>query len=344
MPEDVSRDVDQLLKDREKYESWLERLEAEKDKATNQAYDRVRSDYQKRLHEVVAQLKAHGEALRSRLSDVEGRVSELEGQQGGCQEKLDEARLRRMVGEYTDDQEWQELEGRLVAELEEADRELEEARAEVHHLNEIVSQVGLDHAEPLASGADRPQPAPAPPESAAGGEQGPVAPETAGPPRSSTPQVDRRGEERPAADEQPEPDSQAIEPRPVVEGEPEALDEPFRPSLEDEIDEGFLSLEELVLEDKDPEEAMRPARHSEPPRPEPTPEPATEEGEAEVGDELAFLESLSLGPSEESSESFSFLEQHGSGTPQTIICPHCSAANDPAEWYCTECGEELPAE
>lgn len=340
MPEDVSRDVDQLLKDREKYESWLERLEAEKDKATSQAYDRVRTDYQKRLGEVVAQLKAHGEALRSRLSDVEARVSELEGQRGGRQGKLDEARLRRMVGEYTDDQEWQELEGRLVAELEEADRELEEARSEIHHLNEIVSQVGLDHAEPRASGADRPQPAPAAP----GGERGPVAPEAARPPRSSTPQVDRRAEQRPAADEQPKPDRPAIEPRPVAEVEPEDLDEPFRPSLEDEIDEGFLSLEELVLEDKDPEEAMRPARRSEPPRPETTPEPVTEEGEAEVGDELAFLESLSLGSSEESSESFSFLEQHGSGTPQTIICPHCSAANDPAEWYCTECGEELPAE
>jgi predicted nucleic acid-binding Zn-ribbon protein len=150
MSEDVSRDVDQLLRDREKYESWLERLEAEKDKATSQAYDRVRSDYQKRLGEVVAQLKAHGEALRNRLSDVEGRVSELEGQREGCQEKLDEARLRRMVGEFTNDPEWQELEGRLVSELEEADRQLGEARSEIHHLNEIVSQVDLDHAEPLA--------------------------------------------------------------------------------------------------------------------------------------------------------------------------------------------------
>jgi hypothetical protein len=156
--------------------------------------------------------------------------------------------------------------------------------------------------------------------------------------------MDQRVEPVTPVDEPPEPDTLAIEPRPVAESEPEEFAEPFRSSLEDEIDEGFLSLEELVLEDKDPEEAMRPAR-PEPPRREPTPEPppGEGEGEAEVGDELAFLESLSLGSSEES-ESFSFLEEHGSGTPQTIICPHCSAANDPAEWYCTECGEELPAE
>jgi hypothetical protein len=138
---------------------------------------------------------------------------------------------------------------------------------------------------------------------------------------------------------------------------------PPEPEVAD--DEGFLSLEELVLEDRAPEEfgippesaissepmvehmaPMEPAGAAPPPEPPP--------GEPGVGDELAFLESLSLGGGggegggggggEAASDSFSFLEQHGSGTPQTIICPHCSAANDPAEWYCTECGEELPAE
>ncbi len=103
-------------------------------------------------------------------------------------------------------------------------------------------------------------------------------------------------------------------------------------------DEGYLSLEELVLEDKSPDEAVVKEKPEEAAK-----EAAAGGEEAAVGDELAFLESLSLSGGEES-QSFSFLERHGSGTPQTIICPHCSAANDPAEWYCTECGEELPAE
>lgn len=131
------------------------------------------------------------------------------------------------------------------------------------------------------------------------------------------------------------------------------------PESEPADDEGFLSLEELVLEDRAPEEFGIPpesAISSEPMAPmEPeATAPPSDLGSAEpgVGDELAFLESLSLGGGgsesgggdEAVTDSFSFLEQHGSGTPQTIICPHCSAANDPAEWYCTECGEELPAE
>jgi hypothetical protein len=112
-------------------------------------------------------------------------------------------------------------------------------------------------------------------------------------------------------------------------------------------DDGLISLEELVLEDEDMQEVTVKAEPlaSEPQTADPKPGAKAEGGEGGVGvgDELAFLESLSLGNTEEA-ESFTFLEQRGSGTPQTIICPHCSAANDPAEWYCTECGEELPAE
>ncbi len=155
----------------------------------------------------------------------------------------------------------------------------------------------------------------------------------------------------------PEPEPDVVpEPEPVAELEPAAEPEPAgapefgppsepavaapQPALESE--EGYVSLEELVLEDKPPEEAIvrEPLTAA---APEPgAGAPAAEPG---VGDELAFLESLSLsGGSEEGEEGFAFLEKHGSGTPQTIVCPHCSAANDPAEWYCTECGEELPAE
>lgn len=336
MAEDVSREVDQLLKDRERYEKWLQKLESEKDKAASHAYERVRTDYQRRLGEVVAQLRSHGQTLQNRLSEMETRVAALERERGAHNEKLEEARLRRMVGEFTDDAEWEGLESGLLNELQEAERQLEESRSEIDHLREIVAQVGLDQAEPPAARpagredrarAERPdRPMPSPEPARPRGDSG-VAP---------------RAEAPPAQKPQPRPEPAH---RPQPEPEPEEPPEPSVP--ETESDEGFLSLEELVLEDKDPEEAMHPGPRSKPAasQAEPAPESldADEEGESEVGDELAFLESLSLGSSEEA-ESFSFIEQHGSGTPQTIICPHCSAANDPAEWYCTECGEELPAE
>jgi gas vesicle protein len=274
MSDDVSRELDQLLRDREKYENWLRRLESERSKATAEAYSRVRGDYQQRLDEVVSKLQGHSEAVQGRLHELEQKVVDLEGERALRAEKLDEARLRRSVGEFRDDNEWADQEKRLASSVQKTDQELTRARTEIDRLRDIVGQVRSAEARPAAA----PRPAPAAPRPT--------------PPREAAP----------APPPQPEP---------VAEG-------------------GFLSLEELVLEDKD-------VVIEEPAPAEPL---AAEPG---VGDELAFLESLSLGGSEDG-DSFSFLEQHGSGTPQTIICPHCAAANDPAEWYCTECGEELPAE
>jgi hypothetical protein len=314
MPDDVSREVDQLLKDREKYQHWLSRLESEKGQAPERAYDRVRGDYQKRLEEVTSKLRAHSEAVRDKLRSVEQTVARIEAERAAGAEELEEARLRRNVGEYRDDSEWTELENRLVASLQQMDRQLQSSQGEIGRLGEIMA---------LVQRAERPVPPPPPVEPPPLPVEPPPPQPTAAPPPA---------------------------PEPVMAATPEPEREPVD-------DEGFLSLEELVLEDRAPEEFGIPpesAISSEPMAPmEPTAMAPTSDlapAEPGVGDELAFLESLSLGEgggggaAETGTDSFSFLEQHGSGTPQTIICPHCSAANDPAEWYCTECGEELPAE
>jgi outer membrane biosynthesis protein TonB len=331
MPDDVSREVDQLLKDREKYQHWLSRLESEKGKAPERAFDRVRDDYQKRLDEVTSRLRAHSEAVQDKLRSVEQTVARIEAERAAGGEELEEARLRRSVGEYRDDNEWLELQNRLVASLQQMDRQIQSAQGEIARLGEIMA---------LVERAERPAPPPPPPP--------PVAPpppvEPAPPPVQPMPPPVQPSQPPPQPAAAPPPVPEPIMP---VPSEPEPVD-----------DEGFLSLEALVLDDRAPEEFGIPpesAISSEPMAPmepmEPTASALPSEptpGEPGVGDELAFLESLSLGGSggggETSADSFSFLEQHGSGTPQTIICPHCSAANDPAEWYCTECGEELPAE
>jgi hypothetical protein len=324
MPDDVSREVDRLLKDREKYQHWLSRLESEKGKAPERAYDRVRSDYRTRLDEVTSKLRAHSEAVQNKLRAVEQNVARLEVERTAGADELEEARLRRSVGEYRDDNQWLELENRLVASLQQMDRQIEKAQSEIGRLGEIMA---------LVHRAERPVPPPPPPVEPA---PAPVQPPPAQPP----PQPQQAP---------PPPPPPAAAPPPVPEP---ATAAPPEPAPAD--DEGFLSLEELVLEDRAPEEFGIPPESvlssqatapGEPAGPTPPSEPPP--GEPGVGDELAFLESLSLGGGgggETSADSFSFLEQHGSGTRQTIICPHCSAANDPAEWYCTECGEELPAE
>ncbi|NIR76003.1 MAG: hypothetical protein GWN99_14190 [Gemmatimonadetes bacterium] len=311
MADDVQREVDGLLKEREKYEAFIKRLESEKATTTERAYARVRGDYARRLREVEEKLGAHGNSLQGKLRQLSSKVSQLEARREQQAEELDEAQLRRNVGEYPDDKEWSELESRMLTSLRETERDLESARSEIGRLQEIVASVQGAEAPP-------PQPGAAPP-----------------PPQQPAPQ---QPQPQPSAPPQPQPAPPPPPPEPAEE-------------------EGFLSLEELVLEDKDPEEALTGAGSAEPPDSDPfagtdldpfaeSDEPESS-GEGDVTDELAFLESLSLGGGggeEEGETSFSFLEQHGSGTPQTIICPHCSAANEPAEWYCTECGEELPAE
>lgn len=335
MSEDVTREVDQLLKDREKYESWLERLKSSKDAtASQQAFDRVRQDYQQRLDEVVGKLRAHSDTIRAKLKEAERKVADVEKEREARSEKLEEARLRHAVGEYSDGGEWADLEGRLLTALRESEKELEAARTDITHLQDILESV---------QGAGAPPKPEAPPK--AKPEPRAEAPSKAAPaPGANAPPV--------APARPPQPPAEAKEAKPPPTPPPPARQKPAAPKAaeapaEPELaEEGYLSLEELVLEDKSPEEAViRPKGGQQ--------AGVGEEGKAAeaapegeggaVGDELAFLESLSLGGSEES-ESFSFLERHGSGTPQTIICPHCSAANDPAEWYCTECGEELPAE
>ena len=310
MASEVSKEIDELLKEREKFATFIKRLESERTSSSERAYSKVLADYEKRLEETVQALQGHSDSLRARLQEMQSSLQGLERERDARQEELEEARLRRSVGEYRDDQEWTVLERSLLDSVQEAESELEDVRNEIGHLNSIIAQVEgteVPTPEPAAS-ASSPQAQPTPPPS------------------------------------QPPPEPQA-EPAPTSQPRPE----PAQPSP-GSGDDDFISLGELVLDDEDAgQDQFEPATVNPPPANEGVTEQPPSGGE--VSDELAFLESLSLsndaedkGGGGDQETTFSFLEQHGKGTPQTIICPHCSAANDPAEWYCTECGEELPAE
>lgn len=316
MSDEVSKEIDELLQAREKYSDFIARLESERTGSSERAYGKVKADYEKRLKETVKSLQSHSKHLHERLKEMQGSLQGLEAELGDRQEELEESRLRRSVGEFQDDEEWTELEERLVKAVQESEAELKESRGELDRLNGIIVQV--ESKKEIPAVAPPPPPdidvaRPPPPPVEVGSAAGPVPlPAVEAPPR-------------------PPPPS----PPPVAE--------PAAASADSGDD--FISLGELVLGDDDIEAGsidLEPPPAA-PARQEPADEPASANS---VGDELAFLESLSLEDesTEGATETFSFLEQHGRGTPQTIICPHCSAANDPAEWYCTECGEELPAE
>jgi hypothetical protein len=287
MADNVTGEVDQLLADREKYETWLQRLESERSKVSDKAFARVREDYQKRLDEVDRELQAHSKSILGRLQDIEQTVAELEEDKAVKVESLEEARLRYSVGEYQDEDEWKKMEARLSGAVQEVEKQLGSSRQEIARLRGI-----LDEVQAAEAGASR---------------------------------------------------AAAAEPAPATERAEKSQDGAASEGAEDSALEAVLPDEEFAAAPP-PQPRQAPADSAGGEAASAEGKPGGKKKKEELGDELAFLESLSLEDSEDELDSLMFLEERGRGQTQTVICPKCSAANDPAEWYCTECGEELPAE
>jgi chaperonin cofactor prefoldin len=91
----------QLMEEREKYESWLEDLEAKKDSTPPKVFDRVRQDYLARLQTVIEQLSQYTETLEEHAQTLQTKLRELEMAEEAITEQQEEAGLRKKVGEIT---------------------------------------------------------------------------------------------------------------------------------------------------------------------------------------------------------------------------------------------------
>jgi hypothetical protein len=129
--------IDELLEQRKQYEQWLAKLDASGDKAPPAVRQRVRGDYEARLHSVIEQLRSRGAAISEELERYHASQAELDRERRAAEEALAEAEVRYAVGEYTED-EWQRL--------------ADESRREIEQLRNKLRAVG---AEPVA----QPEPA-----------------------------------------------------------------------------------------------------------------------------------------------------------------------------------------
>jgi hypothetical protein len=91
----------QLMAEREKYEQWLEDLEAKKDSTPAKVFDRVRQDYLARLQTVMDQLGQHTSALQDHAESLMEKLRELEEAEEENTEAQEEAAIRKQVGEIT---------------------------------------------------------------------------------------------------------------------------------------------------------------------------------------------------------------------------------------------------
>lgn len=295
--------IEALLANRQQLIEWLERLDAAGSRASESVRAKVRSDYQGRLGQVVAQLSTHREVIAETLDGLRSQSKEIEQLR---QEETDlraEAELRHSVGEYSDD-EWQLVELESSGKIAGFDHELDRLSAEIRRLEEVQALI-----EPPGRESRR-EPAPEP--------RAPEAPTlTLEPPSSHA-----RTEEEETLPPQPAPRPEAPRfvprgghfPRETLipsRGVPRAASPAPAPAP--------APAATITTGSRDDELAFLRSMNVEITTPSPRTSPAPPNGGAEA-------EARGAGP-----------------VSKTLKCGDCGSLNRPTDWYCERCGAELAA-
>src|SRR5918997_5838669 len=97
-----------LIADRRKYEGWLAALEAKRAETPDHVFFRVRSDYERRLSEVLERLRSQASALSDRADALTTRLAALVDEERASHDRRHEAELRVSVGEFSQ-KAWEDL-------------------------------------------------------------------------------------------------------------------------------------------------------------------------------------------------------------------------------------------
>src|SRR5262245_45614164 len=108
--------IQRLLAERREIERWLERLRSSVDKTPEAVREKVRSDYQARLTDVIGELKGFGDELTDTLRRQRASRDIVAKQEREAADRLAEAELRHTVGEY-DDTRWNDLHTEIMGSL-----------------------------------------------------------------------------------------------------------------------------------------------------------------------------------------------------------------------------------
>jgi hypothetical protein len=90
-----------LIAERRKYEGWLAALEAKRAETPDHVFFRVRSDYERRLSEILERLRSQASALNERADALNARLAALVEQERASHDRRHEAELRVSVGEFS---------------------------------------------------------------------------------------------------------------------------------------------------------------------------------------------------------------------------------------------------
>lgn len=152
--------VTDLLAERNKYQTWITRLDSTKDTTPAAVRSKVLADYQAKLEGVLVRLTEHGDAVREQLESRKRRKEELVGEEAKAKETLAEAELRHAVGEY-DEGDWTKVRAEMNKVLVGTREELAKVIEDIERLAEVAKLIATPPApEPKPEPKVEPKPEP----------------------------------------------------------------------------------------------------------------------------------------------------------------------------------------
>lgn len=336
--------VGALMRERQKYEGWLEALIARRETAPSRVFERVHADYVARLEGVMRQLGEHAPVLAEQASTLDSRLGSLASQEGDLRDQRAEAELRSVVGELTPE-EWdafsRDSDDALTALAEEQGR----LRDELTQVRELLSAAttparALTPVEPTpvteAPAADEPAPA-------AAALAAPAAPEQAPDERATATAAATHGGDEPAG--------AAVETPPALEGAdetPAVVVGAAEPAAAAGTGSPFDELAFLESVSNDAAAAAAAAPEAAPTlSPDELPGQPYEPGLGVVvqdGTPPSALTGLQQGGTPMAANvtgNQPIVLRTETAQTKTLKCTDCGAMNYPTEWYCERCGAEL---
>ena len=316
--------VERLIEQRRQYKDWLAKLDADAAAAApSHVTDKVREDYAARLESVMQELRQHEDGVRQALMETASHVEELVQERQARTDELSEARLRRQVGEFSEDR-FEEVQERCKAALADLTKEIATNERDIERLEEVLALIQGKPADepPLAAAPPPTPPAPQPPR---------VEPPAAAPPPAPTPapaakpaqagqmNLDELEFLRSVVDSPKAP--AGARPSVVASAIPAAAAPPPAPKAPEAPPPA-------------PPRAVEPPPPPPPKAPEPPPPPkAVEPPPAPKIGPPPVPKAKERRPSENVREA--------DANAKTLRCLECGTLNAPTEWYCEKCGAEL---
>ncbi len=300
-------EVESLLASRQQLTGWLEKIDAAGSKTPPAVRQRVRTDYEARLAQVVESLGGHSDVIASTLEGLRSQAREYQAFRSEEEETLAEAELRHSVGEYSE-AEWQRVADDCGGKIAGLNEELDRLSGEIGRLEEVLSQIVP---------APPPEPEPVLEPIALAPEPEPVA-------EVEVPVVLSLEEETPEVAVSEAPASSSAAP----------IELPEAPR--------FVPRGGLKPRESGPTRSIPFPAHSAAKEPL-APPPASPVDELTFLKSMTLDPRNAAGQATTTVPEVRGPDRPAPTSAKTLKCGECGSLNRPTEWYCERCGAELAA-